>query len=101
MWYYPTETVLRTHGCSLPINNGQNSANSQKENPAGFSHPTTAFTLYQVPVLLKVTNIGLQILVICTGYIFVTSDQYSLVGQVFSIILSQLFWRIIIADNTK
>ncbi len=23
MWYYPTENVLRTHGCSLPITNVQ------------------------------------------------------------------------------
>jgi hypothetical protein len=38
----------------------------------------------QVPILPKVTNIGLQIFVTDTLYIFVTFNQYSLAGQVFS-----------------
>ena len=49
MWYYPTENVLRTHGCSLPISNAHQNNHAQqpqKENPV-FAHPTAAFTLYQ------------------------------------------------------
>jgi hypothetical protein len=40
-----------------------------------------------VPILLKVTNIGLQIFVTSTFYIFVSFYQYSLVEQV------SKFWK--------
>jgi hypothetical protein len=44
-----------------------------------------------VPILPKVTNIGLQIFVTRTFYIFVTFYQYILVEQFFTNFLSQFF----------
>jgi hypothetical protein len=42
----------------------------------------TAEVVNQVPILPKVTNIGLQIFVTFTFYIFVPFNHYSLVGKV-------------------
>jgi hypothetical protein len=47
-----------------------------------------------VPILQKVTIIGLQIFFTCTFYIFVTSYQCSLVGQDILQSFWAIFWRI-------
>jgi hypothetical protein len=49
-----------------------------------------------VPILRKVTKIGLQIFVTCAFYIFVTFNQYSLVGQVFCNCFEPIFRRTLV-----
>jgi hypothetical protein len=48
-----------------------------------FSGRCSSRQFLRAPILPKVTNIGLQIFVTCTFYIFVAIYQYFLVGQVF------------------
>jgi hypothetical protein len=47
----------------------------------------------QVPILPKVTNIGLQIFLTRTLNIFVTFNQNSLVGHVFCNHFEPVFWK--------